>query len=101
MPVERRGARPSHACHRRDDSATLWSVPRPTPTASCLPVALLVPIAALTFEAPVDAYLDPGSGSMLLQVLLGGFAAVGVVAKLYWHRLTGLFRRKELERDSR
>jgi hypothetical protein len=33
------------------------------------------------------AYLDPGSGSMLLQLLLGGVAAVGVTAKLTWRRL--------------
>jgi hypothetical protein len=35
----------------------------------------------------VLAYLDPGSGSMILQVLAGGLAAVGVGAKLYWQRL--------------
>ena len=34
------------------------------------------------------AYLDPGTGSMLLQALLGGVAAVGVIAKLYWRRVT-------------
>jgi len=33
------------------------------------------------------AYLDPGTGSMLLQVILGGVAAVGVALKLYWHRI--------------
>ena len=48
----------------------------------------------MALEAPVGAYLDPGSGSMLLQVLLGGFAAVGVIVKLYWNRVTSLFRRK-------
>jgi hypothetical protein len=35
----------------------------------------------------VLAYLDPGSGSMILQVLAGGLAAVGVGAKLYWRRV--------------
>ena len=35
----------------------------------------------------VFAYLDPGTGSMLLQVILGGIAAVGVALKLYWHKL--------------
>ena len=55
----------------------------------------------LLLEAPVDAYLDPGSGSMLLQLLLGGFAAVGVVAKLYWHRVTSVFSRKDLDGDPR
>jgi hypothetical protein len=33
------------------------------------------------------AYLDAGSASMLLQLVLGGFAAVAVGAKLYWGRL--------------
>ena len=62
---------------------------------------LLVLMGWLLLEAPVDAYLDPGSGSMLLQILLGGFAAIGVVAKLYWHRASALFRRKGLDGDDR
>jgi hypothetical protein len=36
---------------------------------------------------PVLAYLDPGAGSMMLQVLLGGSAAVLVILKLTWRRL--------------
>ena len=35
----------------------------------------------------VLAYLDPGSGSMLLQLLLGGAAAAGVGLKMTWRRL--------------
>ncbi|HEX2161869.1 MAG TPA: hypothetical protein VHF88_08620 [Thermoleophilaceae bacterium] len=38
------------------------------------------------------AYLDPGSGSMILQILAGGVAAVAVTAKLYWSRLLKLLR---------
>ena len=38
------------------------------------------------------AYLDPGSGSMLLQAIVGGAAAVGVVGKLYWRRLLTALR---------
>ena len=33
------------------------------------------------------AYLDPGSGSMLLQLVLGGAAAAGVGLKMTWRRL--------------
>jgi len=47
----------------------------------CLLAVLLV------CAGPAWAYLDPGSGSMLLQVLLGGVAAVGVVCKMYWYRI--------------
>jgi hypothetical protein len=36
------------------------------------------------------AYLDPGSSSMILQMLLGGVAAVGVALKLYWRRFMRL-----------
>jgi hypothetical protein len=38
------------------------------------------------------AYLDPGSGSMLLQLLLGGVAALGVGLKLYWQRVKSFLR---------
>jgi len=41
------------------------------------------------------AYLDPGSGSMILQILAGGVAAVAVTAKLYWSRLLKFLRIKK------
>ena len=50
-----------------------------------------------------EAYLDPGTGSMLLQVILGGVAAVAVAIKLYWHKLRvalGMGRKEEPEDDS-
>ena len=65
------------------------------------PFCLIVFVGWLFFEAPVDAYLDPGSGSMLLQILLGGFAALGVIGKLYWNRLMSFFKRKNLQGNSR
>ena len=36
---------------------------------------------------PAHAYLDPGSGGMMVQVLLGGVAGVVVLARLCWRRL--------------
>lgn len=63
----------------------------------------LIPIilAVLAFERPILAYLDPGSGSMMLQLLLGGVAAVGVVLKLYWYRLRDVlgFRSRDVNHD--
>jgi hypothetical protein len=43
----------------------------------------------------VLAYLDPGSGSMILQIIAGGLAAVAVTAKLYWNRLLRFLRIKK------
>ena len=51
--------------------------------------------------AAVLAYLDPGTGSMLVQLLVGGVAAAAVAAKLYWYRILRLLRirRDEPEPD--
>jgi len=49
-------------------------------------VCALVAVLFL-WARPAYAYLDPGSGSMLLQLLLGGIAGLVVIIKLYWHQL--------------
>jgi hypothetical protein len=58
-------------------------------TRSLTKVALLGSVATLFFTGPAWAYLDPGTGSMMLQLLLGGIAGAMVVGKLYWHRFRG------------
>jgi hypothetical protein len=45
------------------------------------------------------AYIDPGSGSMLLQLLLGGAAGLVVLIKLYWQRFLALFGGGEKEAE--
>lgn len=47
----------------------------------------LLLICALLLTPNAWAYLDPGTGSMLLQVILGGIAAIGVAFKIFWHRI--------------
>ena len=36
---------------------------------------------------PAHAYLDPGSGSLIIQSVIGAIAAIGVTLKLYWHKI--------------
>ena len=55
-------------------------------------VALIAIGIFLFLTSPAHAYLDPGSGSMVLQVLLGGVAAAAVVIKLMWHRILTILR---------
>ncbi|MDE0779560.1 MAG: hypothetical protein OSB67_02295 [Alphaproteobacteria bacterium] len=38
-------------------------------------------------NTPAYAYIDPGTGGMLLQLLLGGAAGALVIGKLYWLRI--------------
>jgi hypothetical protein len=48
----------------------------------------------------VLAYLDPGSGSMILQIIAGGLAAVAVTAKLYWNRILRFLRIRKDEPEA-
>ena len=46
--------------------------------------------------SPAYAYVDPGTGSMMIQLLLGGVAGVIVLIRLSWQRLlTALHLRKD------
>jgi hypothetical protein len=38
------------------------------------------------------AYLDPGTSSMILQMIAGGLAAAGVATKLFWGRILKFLR---------
>lgn len=42
---------------------------------------------------PLVAYMDPGSGSLLLQLVLGGLAGAAVALKLFWSRIKEFFGR--------
>ena len=46
---------------------------------------------ALFWESPAFGYIDPGSGSVLIQLLLGGIGGLFVVVKLYWRQFADFF----------
>ncbi|MGV7976783.1 MAG: hypothetical protein AB2L16_07900 [Anaerolineaceae bacterium] len=46
---------------------------------------ILAPIGKLTH------YLDPGTGSMVLQVVLAALLSVGVLLKVFWRKIRGWF----------
>ena len=41
------------------------------------------------------AYLDPGTGSLLLQGLIAALAAAGAAISIYWNKLKSLFSKKK------
>ena len=49
------------------------------------PATLSVLFVGISTSA-AHAYLDGGTGSMLLQLLLGGVAGLAIAGKLYWYR---------------
>lgn len=63
-------------------------------------------VAALLTMTTVDAfaYLDPGTGSIILQGLIAAFAAVAVTARIYWRKIADFLRdpfnrRREQDED--
>lgn len=42
---------------------------------------------------PAIAYIDPGTGSLLLQVLAAGIISAGVALRHFKDRIRGFFRR--------
>ncbi|RFF26763.1 MULTISPECIES: hypothetical protein [unclassified Wenzhouxiangella] len=64
---------------------------------------IFVLYALLLIVPDAHAYLDPGSGSAILQGILGALAAIALTLKLYWHRflrLIGLRKPSEDKRES-
>ena len=50
-------------------------------------------ITVTTAAAPAFAYLDPATGSIILQLVLGGIVGAGAMIKLYWAKIKGLFQK--------
>jgi hypothetical protein len=46
----------------------------------------------ILFPPQASAYLDPGTGSLVVQSLIGGLAIVGYTVRLYWTRIRSVFR---------
>lgn len=54
----------------------------------------LAAVLFLLVPAPAFAYIDPGAGGMLLQLLLAGTAGLMVVLNLFRKRIVEFFRRR-------
>lgn len=54
---------------------------------------VIFPTLMLTgaFMSPAFAYLDPGTGSMVLQAILGVVAVAGATVSVYWQRMRNFF----------
>lgn len=61
---------------------------RPSTGTRRLVIAVLVSICYVT---PAYAYLDPGTGSIILQGLLAAIAGATAAVGVYWHRIKCIF----------
>lgn len=53
---------------------------------------------ALYMSLPL-AYLDPGSGSIIIQLVIAAVLGLGLVIRTQWNRIKKLFGRKDGEED--
>ena len=57
-------------------------------------------MAVLILTTPAYAYLDPGTGSILLQALIGGIAASVTVVSMYYQRIKAYFSGQSVSKES-
>ena len=57
---------------------------------------IVIPAIAILLLLPqaAYAYLDPGTGALIVQVVAGVILGAIVTFKLWWSRLVGLFRKR-------
>ena len=54
-------------------------------------VVVLVLAFSLTVIPVANAYIDPGSGSFIVQMAIGALLGVSLAVKVFWRRLIGFF----------
>jgi len=78
----------------------LWTRNRRIRIAACSGVGLLTaaftPAVAFALGQPIEvrvAYLDPGTGSLIIQAVVAALAGIVVVVTSYWRKIKALFQR--------
>ena len=54
----------------------------------------------ISYTSPAYAYLDPGTGSMLVQGLIGGVAVVMSFLSIYWQKVKAFFGKEEADTET-
>ncbi len=62
-------------------------------------IAILALGVLAASEAPAHAYIDPSTGSYLLQLAIGSILGGLFVLRMYWKKVTAPFRRKRTDED--
>lgn len=50
-------------------------------------------LASVLVIGPANAYLDPGSGSIIFQAVVGAALAGSLAVKVFWRRIVAFFQR--------
>ena len=70
-----------------------------TLTKNAVLVAISAALIFLGSPRSAQAYLDPASGSIILQILVAAVAAAAVTIKAFWGRIRMLFSKRPAVRE--
>jgi len=56
-------------------------------------LTLVSTVLLLAFSREAHAYIDPGTGSYLLQLLIAGLVGSAFAVKVFWRSITAFFAR--------
>ncbi len=62
--------------------------------------ALLAVLASLLLVREAHAYLDPGAGSYILQILIASLFGALFMLKVFWGRIVGFFSKGSSESEA-
>lgn len=63
-----------------------------------LKLAFVFALIFLILPQKAHAYLDPGSGSYLVQILIASAAGAGYFLKMNWGKIKNFFLKKNIEK---
>lgn len=63
------------------------------------PFAVVLTVLTMLLTTPAWAYIDPGTGSFLVQGIIALVVGAGVAIKLYWRRIKAAITGKPVETD--
>ena len=56
-------------------------------------------LTGLIIATPAYAYIDPGTGSFIVQGIIAAVIGAGVVFKLFWHKIKAVLTGKSVATD--
>ena len=63
------------------------------------PLALVAVLVLVLLPSPALAYIDPGTGSFVIQGIIAAIVGAGIAIKMYWHRIKSALTGKSLSED--
>jgi hypothetical protein len=86
--------------YRHDGPSRVEQCPQHAATGAVGPAVLFALVFTVTTPGTAHAYLDPATGSLVVQVVAGTFVGGVYLVKKYWRQITGRLVRRAAGDDT-